>query len=290
MTDTGELSGRLCMITGATGGLGRAAAIAVARRGASVVLQCRDPSRGAGVLSEVRGAARGGTAELVAGDLSSPASIADMARRFRATHDRLNVLVHTAAVYTQKRETTSDGLERMFATNHLGPFLLTNLLLGPLRAGAPARVLLVSAPTTSKIDFDDLKGAAGFRPFHAFGASKMGNLLFAYALARRLEGSRVTVNVVHPGLMRTDLMREAPALVRWLLRPASRSPDRAAEALVHLASSPQLEGVTGGFFKGRKPSESAAYSRDRTVQERLWRESERLVGLASAGGGGIGGR
>jgi len=217
--------------------------------------------------------------ELFPLDLSSQSSIREMAGAFADRYDRLDVLINNAGVFTAKRTVTGDGLELMFATNHLGPFLLTNLLLDHLKATDGARILTVTAPSTTKLDFDDLQSENGFQAWTAFGASKMGNLLFTYELARRLEGSGVTANAVHPGLMRSDLMREAPAPLRWLLHLLSAPPEKAAATPIYLASSPEVAGVSGKFFKNKRPVASAPYSHDRDAQRRLWEASAALAGI-----------
>ena len=274
----GSLVGRVCMVTGATGALGKATASEFARRGATVVAVARDEGRGRALLATVRQASGAGSVELLMADLSDLRSVRALVKSFGGSHDRLDVLVHTAAVFKRRRIETADGFELMFATNFLGPFLLTNLVVPALRAGAPSRVITVAAPTTTELDFDDLQIKANWRPLHAFGASKMADLLFTFALARRLEGTRVFANVVHPGLMKSHLMRELAAPARLVVGLASRSPDQAAQAVAYLASSPELEGVTGRFFKGAKISQSNEYSHDPDIQDRLWKEAERLVG------------
>jgi len=270
--------GRVCMVTGATGALGKATAIELARRSATVVAVSRDEGRGRSLLASVRQASGAGSVELLLADLSDPRSVRALVKSFGASHDRLDVLVHTAAVFKRRRVETADGFELMFATNFLGPFLLTNLLVPALRAGAPSRLITVSAPTTTELDFADLQSKANWRPLHAFGASKMADLLFTFALARRLEGTRVFANVVYPGLMKSTLMRELAAPARFVVGLMSRSPDQAGQTVAYLAASPELEGVTGRFFKGTKLSQSNEYSHDSDVQDRLWNEAERLVG------------
>src|SRR3989440_3531141 len=252
----GSLIGRVCMVTGATGAVGKATANAFAQRGARVVLVSRDEARGHAVVASVRQSSGAGSVEALQGDLSDLRSVRNLAKSFGEGHDRLDVLVNAAAVFARKRIETADGFELMFVTNFLGPFLLTNLVVPALRAGAPSRVITVAAPTTTELDFDDLQIKANWRPLHAFGASKMADLLFTFALARRLEGTRVFANVVHPGLMKSHLMRELAAPARLVVGLASRSPDQAAQAVAYLASSPELEGVTGRFFKGAKISQS----------------------------------
>lgn len=274
----GSLVGRVCMVTGATGALGTATANAFARRGARVVLVSRDEARGHALVASVRQVSGAGSVEALQADLSDLRSVRNLAKSFGEGHDRLDVLVNAAAVFTRKRSETGAGLERMFATNFLGPFLLTNLLVPALRSGVPSRVITVSAPTTTELDFADLQGETQWRPLHAFGASKMADLLFTYALARRLEGTGVHANVLHPGLFRSGLMRELATPARLFVRLASKGPERAAEAVAYLASSPSLEGFTGRFFNGTQLSESNPYSRDAKVQERLWKKAEALVG------------
>src|SRR5439155_5484391 len=253
-----------------TGALGKATANAFAQRGARVVLVSRDEARGHAVVASVRQSSGAGSVEALQGDLSDLRSVRNLAKSFGDAHDRLDVLVNAAAVFARKRIETGDGFELMFVTNFLGPFLLTNLLVPALRAGAPSRVITISAPTTTELDFADLQGNTRWRPLHAFGASKMADLLFTFALARRLEGTRVFANVVHPGLMKSDLMHELAAPARFVVGLASRSPDQAAQAVAYLASSPELEGVTGRFFKGAKISQSNEYSHDPDIQDRIW--------------------
>jgi len=169
------------------------------------------------------------------------------------------------------------GLETMFATNHLGPFLLTHLLLDSLKASAPSRVISITAPSTTELNFDDLQGEKSFSAFQAFGASKMCNLLFTYELARRLAGTGVTANAIHPGLVKLNLLNEASPLMRWLSLLFLSFPDKAAETPVYYAMSPEVEGISGKFFKGRKQIDSNAYSKDTNIQKRLWNVSLELT-------------
>jgi NAD(P)-dependent dehydrogenase (short-subunit alcohol dehydrogenase family) len=275
-----EMQSKLCLVTGASSGLGKAIAAGLARKGATVVLACRDQARGEAALADIRRATGSPNVELMLVDLASLQSVRELAATFKATYRRLSVLVNNAAVFASRRVLTEDGLELMFATNHLGPFLLTNLLLDELRAGAAARVVNITAPSTARVPFDDLQGAAVFRAVDAFGASKICNLLFTYELARRLERDGVTANAVHPGLVRSNLMREAPAAVRWFFGLFSAPPERAAEGPLFVAASRELAGVTGQFFKGRRAIRSSPYARNPQVQRRLWEASADLAGLA----------
>ncbi len=202
-------SGRTALVTGSTAGIGRALAETLAAAGASVAIVGRDAAR---VAEATRAVAQRATSPAIGGflaDLSVQADVRRLAAEVAASLPQLDILVHCAAVYVQRRTVTPDGLETMFATNHLAPFLLSNLLRDRLAANAPARVLVVTAPSTTTLDFEDLQGERRFRSLTAFGASKAAELLLTFELARRWEGSGVTVNAVHPGLARTNLMREA---------------------------------------------------------------------------------
>ncbi len=271
------MKGKVCVITGANRGIGKATAEALAQLGATVILACRDMERGEIAKAEIISATNNPNVELMPVDLSLQESIQKMVAAFSEKHDRLDVLVNNAGVYKSQRELTPAGLEVMFATNHLGPFLLTNLLLDKLKASSPARVLVVTAPSTTQIDFDNLQGERRFNSLQAFGATKMCNLLFTYELSRRLEGTGVTVNAVHPGLAKTSLMIEAPFLLHWLTQLASKSPEKAAKSMADLASSAEMANITGKFIKDGKEIESNQYSYDQNVQRQLWDLSMALV-------------
>ena len=275
-----NMVGRVCLITGASGGLGKSTALGLARLGATVVMACRDEARGEADRAEIEAASGNSSVRLMLLDLSSQQSVREMASHFKAQNKQLDVLINNASVFKGKRTLTPDGLETMFATNHLGHFLLTNLLLDELKASPEAHVINIAAPSTTKLNFDDLHGERKFSALSAFGASKMCNLLFTYELARRLASTKVTANALHPGLMKSNLMSEAYAPIRWLTRLLSTTPERASVSLVYLASSPEVAGVTGKFFKGIKIGSSSAYSRDENVQKRLWDVSTGLSGLS----------
>lgn len=277
-----DMRGKVCIVTGASSGLGKATASGLAKLGATVILACRDRQRGAAALAEIRTASANQKVELMLVDLAVQDSVRAMADEFKQRYERLDVLINNAAIYKHMRTLTADGLETMFATNHLGPFLLTNLLLDRLKAGAPSRILTITAPSITSVNFDDLQGEQKFNAFEAFGASKMCNLLFTYELARRLEGTGVSANAIHPGLVRSNLMKEAPAPIRWLTSLISAPPEKAAQTPVYYASSPNVEGVTGNFFKGKRVINSNAYSKDLEVQKRLWEVSVALTKSAPA--------
>jgi retinol dehydrogenase 14 len=279
------MAGRTCLVTGATSGIGKAAATALARFGAELVLVARDPARGQATAAELRAATGNPRVELLLADLSSQASVRQAAEEVRRTHDRLHVLVNNAGGYWATRHVTVDGLELTFALNHLAYFLLTNLLLDLLVAGAPARIVNVtsSAQAFGDLHLDDLQFQRRYRGQAAYNQSKLANVLFTYELARRLEGTRVTVNCAVPGVTRTNFGREDSGPVMRLLtplgRPFMRSPEQGADTPVWLASSPEVEGVTGGYYARRRARRSSRRSYDTELARRLWRVSEELTGL-----------
>ena len=279
------MANRVCVVTGASTGLGYAAALGLARLDATVVMVSRHRERGERALAEVRAASGRDDVELYLADLSLPRSVADFAAALGRTHDRLHVLVNNAGLYFGERQTTADGLEATFALNHLGYVATTHHLLPLLQAGAPARVVNVSSygHLFGRLDFDDLQyERRRYSGLGAYCASKLANVLFTYELARRLEPSGVTANCLSPGAVATRFAGEAHdwfgALVR-LGRFAYASPERAARAHLHLASAPELATVTGRYFGGTKPRRTSAASHDRAAQERLWSLSAELLGL-----------
>jgi len=280
--DTDEMRGKVCLVTGASSGIGRATATALSEMGAAVVMVSRDEARGKAARARVVSESGNQSADLMTADMSSPASVRGLAAGFIAKYPKLDLLVNDAAVFVSKRVVTPDGLELMFATNYLGPFLLTRLLVPNLEAARPSRVVNVSAPSSMMPDLDDLQGERTFAPIRAFGASKAADLLFTYALARRLQGRGVTVNAYHPGLVRTKLVRGAPAAVRVITSVLNVfmgvSPRRASQGLVRLASSPEFENTTGALLHDGKLMK-APFSDDVEAQDGLWRASCKLTGL-----------
>jgi NAD(P)-dependent dehydrogenase (short-subunit alcohol dehydrogenase family) len=279
------MRGRVCVVTGATSGVGKAAAIALARRGAAMVLVGRDPARAAAALTDVRAASPTGAGELFLADLSSQRSIRELATEIRARYPALHVLVNNAGGIWDRRDVTVDGLERTFATNHLAYFLLTDLLLDALHAGAPARIVSVSSDAHfgATLDFDDLQGERRYDGWLAYKRSKLANILFTSALADRLAGSGVTANALHPGVVNTGIARKGSPLFRLGFRiaaPFMLTPARGAETIVYLASSPEVDGVSGGYFQKCRQKEPSAPARDPHARRRLWDVSAALTGLA----------
>lgn len=266
--------GKVCLVTGATDGVGKVTARALAEAGATVVGVGRNPAKIKDTLTEVGDT--GGKLEFMTADLSSLAEIRALAEEFQRKYDRLDVLVNNAgALYKSYRETV-DGIEMTFALNHLSYFLLTNLLLDTIKTSAPARIINVAsdAHERSKINFDDL----GYQKHHdqwtSYGASKLANVLFTYELARRLEGTGVTVNTLHPGWVHTNFANAAGLDMHGPL-----TPDEGADTQIWLAISDEVEGLTGKYFVLRQEMRSSDVSYDKAVARRLWDVSAEMVGL-----------
>jgi NAD(P)-dependent dehydrogenase (short-subunit alcohol dehydrogenase family) len=266
------------VITGATGAIGSATAALLARRQARLLLLSRPSDRLDALVARLDRDNRVSSVEV---DLSSLASVRAAARQIARAVPHVDVLLNVAAMYTPQYEKSDDGFELMLATNHLGPFLLTNLLRDRL-AGA-GRVITVSAPSSTRVDFDQLLSKEQFRALRTFGASKAANLMFTFELARRAKRWDVRAYAFHPGLVRSDLMREAPRPIQFLTRLVSRSPDRAAEDLADLATSPAFASTTGWFFKGGRRIDPPKPTLDAAAQGELWRRSAELVELGDAG-------
>jgi NAD(P)-dependent dehydrogenase (short-subunit alcohol dehydrogenase family) len=282
-----DMSGRVCVVTGATRGIGRATAERLAELGATLVLVCRRLEEGEGVASEIASAHGGRPALVVPGDLSSQRSVRDAADLIRAAHGQVHVLVNNAGLIPRQRETTVDGLEMQFAVNHLAYFLLTNLLLDRLVDGAPSRVVNVTsgAHQGGRLDFSDLQSERRYDPVRVYGRTKLANVLFTYELARRLANTGVTANCLHPGVVATKLMADymnVPLVGGAIARTFGGSPEKGAETSAYLAASREVEGVTGRYFVGQRETRSSPASYDVTLQQRLWEESTRLTALATA--------
>ena len=283
----GVMRGRVCVITGGNRGIGRATALGLARLGATVAILGRDAERCIRARDEIRAESANANVSYLTLDLGSFASVrqaaAELTRRFPAVH----LLVNNAGVNLARRATSPDGFEMTLAVNHLGPFLLTNLLLPLLRSGAPSRVITLTSwfERFGRIRFHDLNAARRYRPLRAYYQSKLANALFAYSLARRLADTGVTSNCVDPGLVATDLLRDrawwSPRWLQPIWKYVLLSPATAARTIVHVATSKELEHVTGVCF-GRFgwPTRTSLRSRDAELGERLWRVSAEMTGIA----------
>ena len=280
-----SMTGKTVLITGGTGGIGRAAAIGLASMGARVGITGRDRARAELAAAAISRESGNPAVDVFVADMSSQAEVHRLAGEVLAAYPHLDVLVNNVGGFWASRHVTADGLEHTFAVNHLAAFLLTNLLLDRLKASAPARIVTVSsgAQSMGRIDFDDLQGAGEYSGQKAYNQSKLASVMFTYELARRLEGTRVTATVLHPGVVSTGFGAEDPSLIFKVIvpfvRPFMKSPARGAETPIYLASSPEVEGVTGRYFANRKASQSQKSSYDTATTARLWQVSAGLVGL-----------
>jgi NAD(P)-dependent dehydrogenase (short-subunit alcohol dehydrogenase family) len=281
------MDGKVCMVTGATAGIGLVAASELARRGARVIGVGRSQERCAEAVRLIRDQTSGASVEFLVADLSSQSEIRRLAQGVKASTARLDVLLNNAGgIYLQRQE-TSDGIERTFALNHLGYFLLTNLLLDLIKASAPARIINVSSGAHNgiKINFDDLQSKTKYSGWRAYQQSKLANILFTRELARQLAGTGVTANALHPGFVNTKIFR-ADGFIGWLLRRSADlfaiSPEEGAKTSVYLATSPEVENVTGKYFIKEHVASSSAASQDDAAARRLWELSEKLTGLPAS--------
>jgi retinol dehydrogenase-12 len=279
------MQGKICIVTGANSGIGKVTAAELAAAGAKVVMVCRNAERGSAALEELRARRPSGELELMQADVSSRRSAEDFAIRFKAKHDHLDVLVNNAGIYAPKRRLTPDGHESMFAVNHLGYFIMAQLLADSLAAAPAGRIVNVAsqAHRAGRIDFDNLQGEKRFRAFKQYGNTKLANVHFTYALARRLDGSRVTANCLHPGSVASGFAQDEPSALGRLVRFGSFvliSPERGARTSVYLATSPEVEGVSGRYFVRCRLRRSSKRSYDDATAEKLWTLSEEMTGLA----------
>jgi NAD(P)-dependent dehydrogenase (short-subunit alcohol dehydrogenase family) len=280
------MAGKTVLITGGTGGIGKAAAIGLASMGARVGITGRDRVRAEEAAAAIVGASGALAVDVFVADMSSQTEVRRLAEEALATYPRLDVLLNNVGGFWAHRHVTADGLEHTFALNHLAPFLLTSLLLDRLIASSPARVVTVSsaAQGMGTIDFDDLMGEQSYSGSRAYNQSKLANVMFTYELAKRLEGSGVTATALHPGITNTAFSAEDPSLglLVKLMRPFMRSPARGADTAVYLASSADAEGMSGRYFADRKVKKSRDSSYDAAITDRLWQVSADLVALPGA--------
>jgi NAD(P)-dependent dehydrogenase (short-subunit alcohol dehydrogenase family) len=282
----GPMNGKVCVVTGASSGIGKATSLALATLGADVILVCRDKARGEAALAELGAVAEASVRQLEIADLSSMQQVRDLAGRLSGL-DRIDVLVNNAGLVLGDRRVSADGFEYTFALNHLAPFLLTNLLRERLVATGPARVITVSsaAHRAARLDLADLQLAQRYNGWRAYANSKLANILFTTELASRLAGTGVTANCMHPGTVNTGFGREGSTLMRLaaaLSRPFLLPPGRGADTVVYLASSPDVAGATGGYYIKRRLSAPAPAARDGATARRLWEISAELTGLPEA--------
>jgi len=279
-----DMTGKVCLITGASAGIGKATAMGLAKLGATVFMVSRDPERGARAHAQVVEGSGSSSVHLMLADLSSQASIRRLVQGFESRQPVLHVLLNNAATIPRHRAITEEGLERQFAVNHLSYFLLTNLLLDRLKASAPARIINVSsqAHRHAAVNFDDLQSERYYHPNLAYAMTKLANVIFTYELARKLEGTGVTANCLHPGLIGTKLLADASGLP-WPLHLVTKlvggTPAKGARTPIYLATAPEVEGVTGRYLIGRRAIPSSPCSYDREAAKRLWQVSADLSKL-----------
>ena len=281
----GRLEGRTVLVTGASSGIGRATAVGLAGEGARLLLVGRTPARCEETLAEIRGRTGRDDAVMLRADLSSLKEVRRLADEVLASADRVHVLLNNAGVTLLQRQLTVDGLEGTFATNHLAYFLLTGLLLPRLRESAPARIVNVASDAHrfgGRLDLHDLQNERRYGAMRVYGQSKTANLLFTQELARRIAGSGVSANALHPGGIRSNLGRsegKALEVVRKLVGLFLKSPEEGARTSLYLASAPEVEGVSGRYFERCREHTPAAHARDPELARRLWERSEELTGL-----------
>jgi len=279
------MAGKICLVTGATSGIGRATAGALAARGAEVIIAGRNQRKAEETASWIKAETGSTAVHVLLADFSDLAQVRELARVCKERTARLDVLVNNAGTYFNTRHGTDYGVEKTFLVNHLAPFLLTNLLLDRLRESAPARIVNVAsaAHPYGTIDFDDLGFERGYFGFKAYARSKMANVLFTYELARRLGSGQITVNALHPGFVASDIWKTnfpiiGPAL-KWLMGLFLLAPEQGADTVIYLASSPEVAGITGQYFANREPVQSSPLSYDKGVARRLWEVSANLTSL-----------
>jgi NAD(P)-dependent dehydrogenase (short-subunit alcohol dehydrogenase family) len=285
---TNLLKGKVCLVTGATAGIGEVTACELARMGATVVGVGRNRQKCDASAAHIKSATGNPNVEYLLADLSVQAQVRHLAAEFRAKYDRLDVLVNNAGAFYATRQESSDGIELTFALNHLAYFLLTNLLLDLLIASAPARIVNVSsgAHAPAVINFDDLQGKEKYSGWGAYAQSKLANILFTYELARRLEGTSVTANALHPGFVATNfahnnnqgILGKVIVLgMQGIQRLFARTPEKGAETVIYLAASPEVEGVTGLYYTDKEAVKSSTASYDLATAARLWQISEKMT-------------
>lgn len=280
-----QMNGKVCIVTGANAGIGKETALGLAEAGATVVMVCRNPQKGEAVRREIIDKSGNKNVDLLIADLSSQSEIRRLAAEIDDSYERIDVLVNNAGAVLTGRRLTADGLEYTFALNHLGYFLLTNLLLDKIIASAPARIVNVSSDASmgASLDFDNLQGEKNYSAFGAYSQSKLANVLFSNELARRLAGTAVTSNALHPGVVRTNFGRSTTnfllgALIR-VLGVFMIGPKQGAETSLYLAMSPEVEGVSGNYFANKRAKKPNGIALDTAVAKRLWKVSERLTDL-----------
>jgi NAD(P)-dependent dehydrogenase (short-subunit alcohol dehydrogenase family) len=280
------LDGKFMLITGATSGMGKVTALRLAEQGATVVIVGRNEEKTRATVQDIQQQAPNSNVRFLVAELSSLAQVRALAQAYQDAYPRLDALINNAGGMFGSRQVSADGLEMTFALNSFAPFLLINLLLDKLTASAPSRIITVASRQHAGkfVPFDDLTHAKGYTPLDVYGESKLMAIMFTYELARRLRGTGVTANTLHPGIVATNFGKDEGATWRALftaMGPFSLSPEKGAQTAIYLASSPDVTTVTGQYFAKSRPAQSSPASHDTAAQQRLWAVSEQLTGLAT---------
>lgn len=279
------MSGNICLVTGATAGIGKVTATALAEMGANLVITGRNRPKTADTTQQIINKTGNQSVEYLIADFSDLAQIRTLASDFKGRYSHLNVLINNAGTYFNFRVGTPYGVEMTLLVNHLAPFLLTNLLLDHLKASPSARVINVSseAHRQDRMDFSDLGFKRGYFGMKAYARSKLANILFTYELARRLENTNVTINALHPGHVATDIWRTnfsiIGPLLKWIMSKFALTPEQGADNSIYLATSPKVEGVTGKYYIKREPEASSPISYDEKIAQKLWEISEEITAM-----------
>ena len=273
---TTSMVGKTCLITGANSGIGFETAKGLAVLGADLILVCRDRQRGEDARNKIIQETGNDRVDLLIADMSLMASVRELAEKVNNNYPQLHVLINNAGVMLSKRELTSEGFEVQYAVHHLGPFLLTHLLLDKLKTSSPARIINVTSKmhTMNSIDFDNLQAEKKFGPFKTYAASKLANIMFTYSLAERLKGSGVTVNCLHPGVIASNI-GSTPGFIKVFMK----SPEKGAVTSIYLATAPELEVMNGKYFMDKKVHATSKDSYDNEVAKKLWQISQEQTGL-----------
>jgi NAD(P)-dependent dehydrogenase (short-subunit alcohol dehydrogenase family) len=281
-----NLKDRLAIVTGATAGVGLYTAMGLARLGATLIVTGRNEKRLAETVRWIQAKVPGARIEIEQADFSSLSQVRAMGVRILTNHPKIDILINNAGLVMPSRVVTEDGFETTFQVNHLSPFLLTDILLPALKAGAPSRIVNVTSQASNwgRIDFEDLNGTRNFQMWRAYSQSKLANIMFTYELARRLEGSGVTITAVHPGFVASNFGNKGlwSNLIWKLLRPVQIGQAEGAENSLYASTSPTMEGVSGQYLVSKKPVRSKAQSYDKGAVERLWRISAKMVGISGS--------
>jgi NAD(P)-dependent dehydrogenase (short-subunit alcohol dehydrogenase family) len=281
-----DLTGKSCIVTGATSGIGEVTAMTLAAAGARLGILCRDPAKGERTLQQIRRETGNDAVQLFRADLASQAEVRTVAAEILASFPQIHLLINNAGVVNLKFSETVDGIETTFAVNHLAYFLLTQLLLDRVRASAPARIVNVASDAhkfVGAFNFDDPQSRSQYKSMRVYGYSKLANILFTRELARRLEGTDVTVNAVHPGAVATGLGTNNGRISKALTSVLGiffKNPEQGAATSLHVAMSPELEGVSGQYFAKSREAKISSGARDDAAAARLWTLSEEMTGLA----------